>query len=226
MKSKIAFSVALAIALAATINVSVAAPSFAAGVKAGQVCKKINRTSVVEFAPYRTKTFKCQKKSRRLVWVLKATTPVLGSSGNPVPVGVKIKVGTFTYKFDSYEVDRSDLICAENGYNTGCTYDYDYGRSVDPAATGRWMRFAFTVTNAGADAEPYVGNIGAVVGGHMQWAQNSSPVAPDALDDRIILQGQSDRGYLYAYFDKSISPEKVIIRTSSWSAPDIFFKLF
>ncbi len=213
-------SLALLVALLLVGGLALSQPAQAATVKAGQSCSKLNKTTVVNFAPYRKKTFKCQKKGAKKVWVLKSTTPALGASGNPVPFNVPIKLGQFIFQVTGFEDDRSDIVCGENGFNSGCGYDSNTSqRIVDPAATGRWVRLAVTVTNTAADAEPYVARIGTVVAGKMTWSTNSSPVASDRIDSRLILQGQTDSGFLYAYVDKAIIPDRIVLSTSYWSTP-------
>ncbi len=195
--------------------------SEAAAVKVGAKCSTLKKKTTVGL-----KTYTCVKSGSKKVWKLTYTAPALGSVKRPVPLGTSFKIGNFKYTLNSYIDDASTYVCAENMFNDGCTYDDNYDGIPDPYGTTRWVQFNVTAENLGSNPEePYIAEVGAVVGGKLVSQGIFGPAVSDDLNDMTILPGFSDSGSLYLELDFGKYPSQMVLIPSAWDNKYYFFKL-
>ena len=213
-------------------------PQIASAATVGKTCTKVGQTSGSG-----AMKLTCKKISGKLKWtstpVKEAVTPKpspsavaakAGSFSMPIEGGIYAQVGDFKYKIDGARDNLSEQVCADNGFNQGCTYDDNLNRIVDPMSTGRWIALNVSAINTG--------NQIATPGGFLTTFQLVLPNGKlltsysnglkEELDYSGLIPGGQASGIVAFYLDKSIQiPDLAVIRDQSSFLSDstLYFKV-
>jgi hypothetical protein len=208
--------------LAIVVSFFLLAPVSAQAATVNKACSKAGQTTGSG-----SMKLTCKKVSGKLKWVstpavskpAKSTptpaAPKVGSFSSPVPVGTFATIGDFKYRLDSSANDITAAVCESNGFNTGCTYDSNFNRIIDPKATGRWISISVTAVNTGQEiARPagYATSFELVLPNGKLQSNDSTGIDGD-LDAVSLIPGGQATGVITFYLEKNVMiPDLIVLR--------------
>jgi len=208
--------------LALVVSLFLLAPVSAQAATVNKACSKAGQTTGSG-----AMMLTCKKVSGKLKWVSTPATskpakssptpsaPKVGTFSSPVPVGTFATIGDFKYRLDSSANDITAAVCESNGFNSGCSYDSNFNRIIDPKATGRWISISVTSINTGKEiARPagFATSFELVLPNGKLLANYSTGIDGD-LDAVSLIPGGQATGVITFYVEKNVMiPDLIVLR--------------